>query len=294
MDLNILLKSKGLDPHQVIVMRHRPSEPKLAKVIGWLAVEKPDVFNAYQQTQGAIVEKAMSDLEGKGYVASFIAHGPGRALFIGLYTIGKSIPLTVDEYWNVPAYIEMKAFDMKGFEPEPGRDKVLWFDMALTDYFSEWKGKLIIAWPGNDRSWWRRAERNVMSVIAINEESVLESAMPEWDAINLSWEELSVLPARWRSALSHWRGIYYIFDQSDGKGYVGSAYGEENIYGRWSQYAATGHGGNKLLKKRNPREFIFSILQRVSPDLSPDDVIRLESSWKERLHTRHPHGLNEN
>lgn len=294
MDLNILLKSKGLDPHQVIVMRHRPSEPRLAKVIGWLAVEKPDVFNAYQQTQGAIVEKAMSDLEGKGYVASFIAHGPGRALFIGLYTIGKSTPLTVDEYWNVPAYIEMKAFDMKGFEPEPGRDKVLWFDMAMTDCFAEWKGKLIIAWPGNDRSWWRRAERNVMSVIAINEESVLESAMPEWDAINLSWEELSVLPARWRSALSHWRGIYYIFDQSDGKGYVGSAYGEENIYGRWSQYALTGHGGNKLLKKRNPRDFKFSILQRVSPDLSPDDVIRIESSWKERLHTRHPHGLNEN
>lgn len=294
MDLNLLLESKGIDPHQVIVMRHRPSEPRLAKVIGWLAVEKPDVFNAYQQTQGAIVEKAMSALVGKGCVASFIAHGPGRALFVGLYTIGKSTPLTVEEYWKVPAYIEMKEFDMKGFEPEPGRDRVLWFDMPLTEHFAEWKGKLIISWPGNDRSWWRRAEKNVMPVIAINEESVLESAMPEWDAINLSWEELSVLPTKWRSALSHWRGIYYIFDQSDGKGYVGSAYGEENIFGRWSEYAATGHGGNKLLKKRNPRDFIFTILQRVSPDMNGDDVIRLESSWKERLHTRQPYGLNEN
>ena len=25
-----------------------------------------------------------------------------------------------------------------------------------------------------------------------------------------------------------------------------------------------------------------------------DDVIRIESSWKERLHTRHPEGLNDN
>ena len=118
--------------------------------------------------------------------------------------------------------------------------------------------------------------------------------MPEWDAINLSWNELNLLPSKWRSALSHWRGIYFIFDESDGKGYVGSAYGDTNIYGRWAAYAASGHGGNKLLRKRDPSDFKFSILQRVSPDMNADDVIRLESSWKERLHTRQPFGLNEN
>ena len=85
-----------------------------------------------------------------------------------------------------------------------------------------------------------------------------------------------------------------IFDASDGKGYVGSAYGEANLYGRWLNYAARGHGGNKLLKERDPRNFRFSILQRVSPDMSAGDLIRLESSWKERLHTRQPFGLNDN
>jgi hypothetical protein len=35
-------------------------------------------------------------------------------------------------------------------------------------------------------------------------------------------------------------------------------------------------------------------LQRVSPDMEPSEVIRLESSWKERLHTRKPYGLNDN
>ncbi len=38
--------------------------------------------------------------------------------------------------------------------------------------------------------------------------------------------------------------------------------------------------------------FAFSILQRVSPEMDPADVIALEGSWKERLHTRE-HGLNE-
>jgi hypothetical protein len=61
---------------------------------------------------------------------------------------------------------------------------------------------------------------------------------------------------------------------------------------RWLDYAASGHGGNKLLRKRDPKSFRFTILQRVSADMDRDDVIRLEETWKDRLHTRGPHGLN--
>jgi hypothetical protein len=49
---------------------------------------------------------------------SFIGREAGKALFIGFYSIGPSKPLTVEEYWQVPANIEMKAFGMKGFNPE--------------------------------------------------------------------------------------------------------------------------------------------------------------------------------
>lgn len=35
------------------------------------------------------------------------------------------------------------------------------------------------------------------------------------------------------------------------------------------------------------------ILQRTSPDLESADIIALEASWKERLHTR-AFGLNRN
>ena len=47
---------------------------------------------------------------GARYVASFIGHQPGKALFIGLYRIEGSSPLTDEKYWSVPAFIEMKAF----------------------------------------------------------------------------------------------------------------------------------------------------------------------------------------
>ncbi len=292
--LNDLLGKQELDPGKVIVMRHRPFERDLAKVLPWLAAEKPEVFNAYQQTQGEKLEKSMKDLEGVGYVASFIGHEAGRALFVGLYEIASSTPMTLEQYWQVPAYQEMKTFGMQGFTADDGRNSLLWFNLILMDSYADWKGKLVIGWPPPERSWWRRSHRNEMPVLAVHEESLLDTEMPEWDEINLTWDELSVLPVKWRQALSQWRGIYFIFDETDGKGYVGSAYGSVNLLGRWLAYAATGHGGNRLLRQRDPRNFRFTVLQRVSPDMDADDVIRLEASWKDRLHTRGASGLNDN
>lgn len=297
MNLNDLLRSKGINPEHVFVLRHRPHEPELNKVLPWLAAERPELFNAYQQTQGQKLERAMQKMTGTGYVASFIGHEPGKALFVGLYSIGESKPLTYEEFWQVPAFIELKEkFGMVGYTSEEVRDSALWFDLTLTDFYEEWKGKLIVKWPPPERQWWRRAHLNEieMSVVAILKDSALNAAMPKWDEIELTWEQLSVLPTLWKSKLSEWRGIYYIFDTSDGKGYVGSAYGESNLLGRWLNYAASGHGGNKLLRQRDRRSFRFTILQRVSPDLDASDVIRLESSWKQRLHTRNPYGLNDN
>jgi len=294
MNFNDLLEKKNIDPEHVLVLRHRPYEPELKKVFLWLAAEKPDVYNAYQQTQGEKLEKVMETMIGSGYIASFIGHEPGKALFIGLYSIGTAKPLTFNEYWNIPAYIEMKKYGMKGFTKDDLRRSILWFNLELTDFYASWKGKLIVGWPPPERSWWRRSHRNNFPVISILEESALDGGMPEWNEIILPWDQLNILPSRWREILSQWRGIYYIFDSSDCKGYVGSAYGESNLYGRWISYASKGHGGNTLLKRRDPKNFLFSILQRVSPDMDANDVINIESNWKNRLHTRYPFGLNEN
>lgn len=59
MNLNDLLRGKKIDPKRVLVLRHRPLEPELRKVLPWLAAEKPDAFNAYQQTQTKQVEREM-------------------------------------------------------------------------------------------------------------------------------------------------------------------------------------------------------------------------------------------
>lgn len=290
MNLNDLLVAKSLNPEEILVFRHRPNEPQLRKILPRLAAEEPEVFNAYQQTHGLRVENAMRSLK---QVVSFIGHAPGKALFVGAYAIGAAKQISRDEFWNIPAYAKLKPFGMRGFADEDDRKSVLWFDLTLTDFYADWKGKLVVDWPGLERSWWRRAHNNDFRILAIHEESALGVHMPSWDSIDLSWAELSFLPSSWRTRLSEWRAIYYIFDVSDGKGYVGSACGSENLLRRWLEYAASGHGGNRQLRQRDPSNFRFSILQRVSPDMEADEVIRLEGSWKDRLHTR-TLGLNDN
>ena len=294
MYFNDLLDRHQIDNEKVIVFRHRPIEPELRKVFPWLAAEKPDLFNAYQRTHGFRVEKALEKLVGDGYVASFIGIDPGRAEFVGLYSIDGVKTLTYRTYWNNPYYKELRSYGMLGWNSKWDREKILYFDLKLLNFYKSWKGRLVIDWPGLERSWWRRAHRNEFSILAIREESCFNEAMPPWNEINLSWEQLKLLPPRWKSALSQWRAIYYIYDTRNHKGYVGSAYGQENLLGRWLNYASVGHGGNKLLRSRNPKNFRFSILERVSPDMEAAEVTRLESTWKERLHSRKPEGLNDN
>ena len=169
----------------------------------------------------------------------------------------------------------------------------LWFDLTLSPFRKEWKGKLIIRWPGKELAWHRWADKNKFEIHAILEESILERRMAPWRQLVLRWNDLTTTPKSWQVKLKEWRGVYLIFDVSDGKSYVGSAYGSENLYHRWRDYAKSGHGNNKYLKPRDPTNFRFSILQRVSPDMSEANVTRLEHTWMERLHTRRPFGLND-
>jgi hypothetical protein len=288
MEFNDLLAKQNINPKEVLVLRHRPKEPLLHKALPLLAADRPDLYNAYQQTQTPQVQAAMLKAP---YVASFVGHRAGKAFFVGLYRHSGHRPLTFRQYWNLPVHQELKQYGMTGYEG--GRDPILWFDLLLMDFYREWAGKLIVDWPGSDRSWWRWAERNTIQITAILDEDLLNPDMPHWTQVSLTWQELGLLPGKWQEALKQWRGIYLIFDEADGQGYVGSAYGRHNLLGRWTSYAGSGHGGNKHLKARDPQGFRFTILERVSPDLPAEDVIALESSWKDRLHTRE-FGLNAN
>lgn len=108
--------------------------------------------------------------------------------------------------------------------------------------------------------------------------------------------------ADWRAALESVKGVYLIVDKSNGKKYVGSAYGDSGIWSRWACYIGTGHGWNDELTKVIDAEgidyarknFRISLLE-YRPMRADDKVlIEREGYWKEAVLSRGKHGYNKN
>lgn len=295
MDFKDLLRIQGYDPdarERIVLLRHRPFEPRLARAMPWIIEERPDLFETYQSVPGR-PETALRRAE---YVASFVGLSPGKAHFVGLYRIGEARELDHDAFWRIPGNLILRDMGYEGFTTEEAErlGSRLQFDLERLPFYTDWRGRLVIDFPPPERSWFRWVDRGTFPVNAILEESAFAAPPPDWRDIDLTFAELATLPGSWRARLAEWRGIYLIFDESDRRTYVGSAYGRDNILGRWQAYARDGHGGNRDLRGRDPRDFRFSILERLAPDLPPEDVIARENSWKLRLHSRQPFGLNAN
>jgi hypothetical protein len=115
---------------------------------------------------------------------------------------------------------------------------------------------------------------------------------PGYDKVNISWDELSrvIRKDTWKTALQNQKGVYLITDTSNGKMYVGSAYGDEMILNRWKSYVKTGNGSNKELKRLDfdhiKKYFRYSILDIFKSTTDKQIIIERENWWKEVLLSR--------
>ncbi len=100
-------------------------------------------------------------------------------------------------------------------------------------------------------------------------------------------------------ALGEVAGVYLITDTETGDQYVGSAWGEGGILGRWMAYVRSGHGGNQRLRAalgpsaRRRHALQFSILRPMPRSAPQRKVVAAEAAFKRKLGTR-AHGLNAN
>jgi len=145
---------------------------------------------------------------------------------------------------------------------------------------------------------------NDLDVVELKSEKMSVAAFPGFNNVLISHNVLQSIVTlqteSWRSILSNVKGVYAIIDTSTGKIYIGSATGEDMIWQRWSNYALTGHGGNKTLKRLvkekgpdYPMNYQYTILEIADPHATKEDILARESFWKNVLCSRE-HGYNEN
>lgn len=171
------------------------------------------------------------------------------------------------------------------------------FDLIETNAMADMHGRLVIGWNA-PRSWWMRAKTaGAYPVTGIADAEPIPFA--GFDELILKHAELQAVMrepryASWRTALGAVKGVYLITDTKDGRQYVGKADGADTIRGRWSAYAANGHGSNRDLRGLDPTSFRFSVLRAFDP-ATPETTLNFmaESHYKRALDTR-AHGLNAN
>lgn len=182
------------------------------------------------------------------------------------------------------------------------------YDVEYTDKHQDLIGRLVLNYTGNN---WRSTCFTPSYIFSnsqikgINESRYHGERFISFDEINHDFGALEVIVKNdlldWKAALKSVFGIYLITDKETGKHYIGSAYGEDGIWGRWSSYIYTYHGNNTdlidIFKEKDAlyfkKNFKFCILEIIPSTKSQDEVIRKESLWKEKLFTR-KFGLNKN
>lgn len=268
---NAILSSEGIDPKVVKLVRHQTTKYGRERTPFWLARTALLDFELYQRIQSRPVFK------GAEVIAAFVATPLNETLFVGLYRL-KGLG-------RVPE---------GRIDPVTGKDAggKHYYDLVPMKELSEYREKLLVLWGGAFRAWVQLARKQDKVVLEIRR-SAGDPAFPGFLEFSSPLSALRNVPVAWRGALSSVGGIYLLTHPGSGKQYVGSAYGTSGFWGRWEDYADTGHGGNVAMKELPKADFRVSILEVASSSARAEELFELERCWKEKLQSR-DFGLNRN
>lgn len=282
MKLSDILKIKDFPiDAKVKLVRHQSSEYDLQKLY------REGFLDEYQSIQSKNVFK------GCDYIISFLGLDGSFSKFIGIYKV------------NGTRFEENPKWSSKYIYPDMGIGNYI-YNLEYLGGYEDLVDSLIIDWGLSTRSWHQHLKQGDKdkTVIEIKQKGYTKAFKGFLDFI-LDYEELCQIVKNpmankeWHTMLSSVAGIYLIVDSQTGNQYVGSAYGKEGILGRWKNYVANGHGGNKELKElcssssSYPKSFQFTILHTLPKSLTHKEVIAYETLFKNKLGSR-AFGLNLN
>ena len=284
-----IIDKTGIAHDNIALVRHTVSQKSFKEV--WKGGK--EMFEEYQKIQ------PQNYFHGKKYIFSFIGERKTNARFIGVYKVKSITPLTEkkvkQEYLSRYGYIH----DFK---------KDFYFDLEKLNILEDMMERLVIDYGATRNivhcNWETIAKKPVVG-ISSNE-------FKGYDNIIWSFSDLEkyIGHEEWYedlyTALSKVNGVYLVVDTAENKQYVGSAYGDEGIWGRWRDYLNTkGIGGNKKLgehltnKRGDYQNLQFTILETIPKtgnDARDKELVwKREVLFKQKLLTRNDStGLNMN
>lgn len=273
-----ILRKVDIDPKKVKLIRH--------------ALTDSGFRDCYQQNMVLEYTRRQKQGFGKGYDywCVFISGKGTLAKFFACYKVGDTVPDTSDV---IP----------QGFpHPEWFQGELAFFDLQHIDLLKEFEGKLTIDWGHSTRMWHQKGTTE-KPIVSIQEDQ--RKVFSGFENLILTYDELQEIVDNptvyesWHTALSSINAVYLIVDKKSGKQYVGSAYGENGLLGRWAYYVNSLHGNNKKLKElicaypERYHQFQFSILQMLPKTVTNDEIIQIENLYKKKLLTC-SFGLNDN
>lgn len=180
--------------------------------------------------------------------------------------------------------------------------------------FESFNGRLVVNFTNKPQQFYYTSDDVINSVVVseILPEPYLnmEEKFTGYENVRKDYNSLKrVIDSRdWKENLSNVFGVYVLTDMNTGKQYIGSATGNNGIYGRWSVYLNKGYDDtnkdypNKKLKelvktkgiKYIKDNFQYSIME-IFPktELGKTKALERENYWKEVLKTR-DFGYNDN
>lgn len=222
-------------------------------------------------------------------LVSFVGLEGSRARLVGVY--------------RVEGYQSGKRGHLPPGCPFPEWTKNRFFyNLSRIAGFEAFEHRAVIDWGRAAIVWQQRAtNKPVTEVLPVGQ---LLSPFRDYLDFTLTFAELRYLDkhssanASWIARLEAVSGIYLILDTISGEQYVGSAGGERGVWGRWKEYAKSGHGGNKLMRRLvkkpgRPEALTFSLLQVLPRSTPKSELVALEQRFKSKLGSRVT-GLNAN
>ncbi|MFA6375620.1 MAG: GIY-YIG nuclease family protein [Bacilli bacterium] len=184
------------------------------------------------------------------------------------------------------------------------------YDLKIIDRFRGYSERLIIEYKKIQGP--KQAKIEIKNIENIKVVSVLEKKYINvnrkfngYNNVTLPFKELKLIinsnVDNWRELLSNVNCVYSITDTTNGKIYIGSTYGFNGVWQRWSRYVETnGTGDNVELKKLIESNFdyadnfVFTILECFfNRDGNQKYIEDREIYWKKVFETR-SYGNNRN